>query len=198
MTALSDRKKPETDVTVLLRSWRSGDQEALERLAPVVYDELRRLARLHLRKERKGHTLDATGLVNEAFVKLIGLDQMEFQDRQHFFAMASRVMRRVLVDHARGQIAQKRGGAERPLTLDRIAPEGLVDVAAGKGTDLLDLDRALEALEATDERACRIVEMRYFGGLTHEEVASVLDVSHTTVRRDWAFARAFLKRELQG
>jgi RNA polymerase sigma factor (TIGR02999 family) len=174
-----------------LRSWREGDTQALDELVPVVYDELRRLARAHMRSENQRHTLGATGLVHEAWLRLIRLDQMRFEDRQHFFSMASRVMRRVLVDHAREASAAKRGGPGRPLTL-----EGLKELTAQPSADLLRLNDALRALEDKDERACRIVEMRYFGGLSHEEVASVLDLSKTTVRREWAFAKAFLQREL--
>ena len=184
------------DVTRMLERWRGGDEAALERLVPVVYDELRRLAGRQMAGERVGHTLGATALVHEAFVRLAELDQMKFNDRSHFFAMGSRVMRRVLVDHARRRSAAKRGSDQLHVTLDRVQ-ELIGDEAGLNEPSILDLEEALEALEAVDERACRVVEMRYFGGLTGEEVAAVLDVSLRTVRRDWMFAKAFLRRELQ-
>ena len=194
----ADSSNAGAQVTLLLRSWRDGDSEALEELVTAVYDELRRLARAHMRSENQRHTLGATGLVHEAWLRLIRLEEMRFDDRQHFFSMASRVMRRVLVDHARELAAQKRGGPGRPLTLDSVVLDSAAELSSQPKVDLLELNDALRALEETDDRACRIVEMRYFGGLTHDEVASVLDISKTTVRREWAFAKAFLQRELMG
>ena len=186
----------EDNVTTLLRSWRGGDAEALESLVPVVYAELRKIAAAHLRGERAGHTLNSTDLVHEAFLRFDRVSSMSFNDRQHFFGMASRLMRRILVDHARHRDAQKRGGRNAPVTLSRIQEVVGSDHGTEEQPDLLVLDKALRSLEARDERACRVVEMRFFGGLSREEVADVLEVSRSTVRRDWTFAKAFLRREL--
>lgn len=179
------------DVTQLLHSWQAGDQSALDELLPLVYDELRSIARHHLRRE-SGSTLQATALANEAYLKMRSMNQMHFVDRQHFFSLASRAMRRFLIDHARRKKAAKRGGPDVSITL----AEG---VAASKGQepDVLALDVALTRLEGTDERAARVVEMRYFVGLTLQEVAEVLSVSLSSAKRDWKFAKAFLKRELE-
>jgi len=178
-------------VTQLLLDWRGGDQHALDALTPLVYDELRRIARRYLQRERPGHTLQSTALVNEAFLKLID-QQVSWQNRAHFFAMAAQFMRRILVDHARGRHAVKRGGeAACKLTLD----EG-VAVASQRDVDVIALDTALERLAAMDEQQARIVELRFFAGLSIEETAEVLEISPATVKRDWAMARAWLFREL--
>jgi len=178
-------------ITRLLIDWRGGDQSALEQLIPLVHEELRRLARRHMAHERVGHTLQATALVNEAFVRLIDVRQVKWQDRAHFFAMSSRLMRRILVDFARSKGYQKRGGGAQKVSLD----EALV-VATEPGQDLVALDDALNALAAFDVRKAQVVEMRFFGGLSVEETAEALNVSVDTVMRDWKLAKAWLLREL--
>jgi len=180
------------DITRLLIDWRGGDQAALERLMPLVHDELRRLARRHVAHERVGHTLQATALVNEAFVRLIDVRQVKWQDRAHFFAMSSRLMRRILVDFARSKGYQKRGGGAQKVSFD----EALV-VATEPGQDLVALDDALNALAAFDARKAQVVEMRFFGGLSVEETAEALNVSVDTVMRDWKLAKVWLLRELR-
>ena len=180
------------DVTRLLHAVGDGDTAAFDRLMPLVYDELRRLARYVLRGERAGHTLDTTGLVHEAYLKLAGQAQVDWHGRAHFFSIAARAMRQILVDHARRRQAQKRGGERERVTLsdgDALALD--VDWA-----ELLDLDAALHRLADLDERLHTVVEFRFFGGMTEEEVAGVLDVSKRTVQRDWRKARAWLYREL--
>ena len=179
-------------ITRLLVGWRGGDQAALEQLIPLVHDELRRLARRHMAHERVGHTLQATALVNEAFVRLIDVQQVKWQDRAHFFAMSSRLMRRILVDFARSKGYQKRGGGAQKVSLD----EALV-VTNEAGHDLVGLDDALNALAAFDSRKAQVVEMRFFGGLSVEETAEALKVSVDTVMRDWKLAKAWLLRELK-
>ena len=182
-----------TDLTRLLLDWSRGDKTALDRLMPLVYDELRALAERSLRHERSGHTLQGTALVHEAYLKLVDQRQVRWQDRAHFFAVAAQLMRRILVDHARRHGAAKRGSGEPRLPLDEAdapaAPAPLVDWLA--------LDRALDRLAALDERQSRTVELRFFGGLTIEETAEVLQVSPATVKNDWSLARGWLYRELQ-
>jgi len=180
------------DITRLLIDWRGGDQAALEQLMPLVHEELRRLARRHMAHERVGHTLQATALVNEAFVRLIDVRQVKWQDRAHFFAMSSRLMRRILVDFARSKGYQKRGGGAQKVSFD----EALI-VTHGPGQDLVALDDALNALAAFDGRKAQVVEMRFFGGLSVEETAEALNVSVDTVMRDWKLAKAWLLRELK-
>jgi RNA polymerase sigma factor (TIGR02999 family) len=182
---------PSGSVTGLLRAWRAGDGAALERLTPLVYDELRRIARRSLRRERAGHSLQATALVHEAYLRLVGAQAVEWQDRAHFFAMAARLMRRVLVDHARARARDKRGGGVTALALD----EAHAPIDQGRG--LLALDDALHGLTALDPRRGRVVELRCFGGLSVAETAAVLGVSADTVMRDWKLARAWLRRELR-
>jgi RNA polymerase sigma factor (TIGR02999 family) len=182
-----------TEVTRLLRDWRAGDEEALERLLPRVYDELRRLARAYLARERPGHTLQPTALVHEAYLRLVDQTRVDWQNRAHFFAIAATSMRRILVSHARRRHAAKRGGAALTLTLD----EGLA-AAGERDVDLVALDEALAALERLDPRQARIVELRFFAGLTIEETATALEVSPATVKLDWKLARAWLFRELSG
>ncbi|HET9480690.1 MAG TPA: sigma-70 family RNA polymerase sigma factor [Candidatus Polarisedimenticolia bacterium] len=180
------------NITHLLHQWREGSQEALDRLAPLVYEELRRLARAHMRKERVGHTLQTTALLHEAYVRLIGLD-VSWQDRVHFLAVASTMMRRVLVDHARARRSAKRGGGASVLKLDSA-----LAIPAGPTAELLDLDAALGRLTHMDVRKARAIEMHFFGGLTHEEIAEALGVSIPTVQRDLRFAQAWLLSELSG
>jgi RNA polymerase sigma factor (TIGR02999 family) len=180
-------------VTELLRAWSDGDERALERLVPLVEAELRRLARGYMGRERRGHTLQVTALVNEAFLRLTGARQLPWQDRAHFLGISARLMRRVLVDHARARGYQKRGGRGQRVTLD----DALV-VSSEPAVQLLDLDRALEALAATDPRKTRVIELRFFGGLSVEETAEVLHVSTDTVKRDWRLAKLWLLRELEG
>jgi RNA polymerase sigma-70 factor, ECF subfamily len=180
-------------VTDLLRAWSDGDDGALERLTPLVAAELRRLARAHMRRERQGHTLQTTALVNEAFLRLTDARRVRWQDRSHFIGMAARLMRRVLVDHARSRGYVKRGGDVRRVTLD----EGLV-AAGTPALDVVELDRALEALAAVDARKSRVIDLRFFGGLSVEETAEVLQVSTDTVKRDWRLAKLWLLRELAG
>ena len=184
---------PPHQVTKLLVDWRNGDQAALEQLIPLVHEELRRVARRHMAHERPGHTLQATALVNEAYVRLIDIKQVNWQDRAHFFAMSSRLMRRVLVDFARSKGYQKRGGGAQKVSLD----EALI-VSSEPGADLVALDDALDALAAFDARKAQVVEMRFFGGLSVEETAEALKVSVDTVMRDWKLAKAWLLRELAG
>jgi len=180
-------------VTELLRAWSAGDEAALAQLIPAVERELRRLARIYMARERLGHTLQTTALVNEAFVRLIDARQVPWQDRAHFLGIAARLMRRVLVDHARTRGMQKRGGGAYTVPLNED-----MAVAETRDVDLLGLDRALEALAAVDERKCRVIEMRFFGGLTVEETAEALRVSPDTVKRDWRLAKLWLLRELEG
>jgi RNA polymerase sigma factor (TIGR02999 family) len=184
---------PLGQVTELLRAWSDGDQNALEQLVPLVEAELRRLARAYMRRERGEHTLQVTALVNEAFIRLTDARRVQWQDRAHFLGISARLMRRVLVDHARSRGYLKRGGAVQKVSLDEavaISPEPAVDVIA--------LDRALEALSAVDVRKGRVIELRFFGGLTVEQTAEVLHVSTDTVKRDWRMAKLWLLRELQG
>lgn len=180
------------NITRLLVDWRAGDQGALDQLMPLVHDELRRLARRHMAHERVGHTLQATALVNEAFVRLIDVRQVKWQDRAHFFAMSSRLMRRILVDFARSKRYQKRGGGAQKVSFD----EALI-VTREPGEDLVALDDALDALATFDPRKAQVVEMRFFGGLSVEETAEALHVSVDTVMRDWKLAKAWLLRELK-
>ena len=180
-------------VTHLLRAWGNGDAGALEELTPLVEAELRRLARAYMARERRGHTLQTTALVNEAFLRLTDARQIRWQDRAHFLGISARLMRRVLVDHARARGSRKRGGGAERVTLDErlaTAPELELDVVA--------LDRALEALAAVDPRQSRVIELRFFGGLSVEETAEVLHVSPDTVKRDWRLAKLWLLRELEG
>jgi RNA polymerase sigma factor (TIGR02999 family) len=181
------------DVTGLLVAWSAGDESALGRLMPIVHGELRRLARRLMRGERGGHTLQTTALVNEAYMRLVDLSRVRWQDRAHFFAVSARLMRRILVDHARSRKYLKRGGSQQRVTLD----EALI-VTGERGADLVVLDDALEALAAIDKRKSQVVELRFFGGLSVEETAEALHVSAETVMRDWRFAKVWLLRELSG
>ncbi|MEZ4415338.1 MAG: sigma-70 family RNA polymerase sigma factor [Gemmatimonadota bacterium] len=179
------------DVTQLLAEATAGDGAAIDRLLPIVYDELRELAGRHLRRERDDHTLNATALVHEAYLRLVRVDRMEWQGRAHFFAMASRLMRRILVDHALARKAQKRGGGQPMADID-----GVSVAVSDEVEDVLALDEALSRLGEVSERQCRVVECRFFGGMSMEETAEALGISPATVKRDWAVARAWLNREL--
>jgi RNA polymerase sigma factor (TIGR02999 family) len=181
------------EVTRLLLEWKGGDAAALERLLPLVYAELRRIAARHLRHERPGHTLQPTALVHEAYLRLVSAPELEWRDRAHFFGVAARLMRQILVDHARARQRAKRGGEVRKVSLDE-APEARVTA----DVDLLALDEALERLAELDPQQSRVVELRYFGGLTIEETAEVVGVSPATVKREWTLAKAWLRRELGG
>ena len=190
---LSSRGMPAPpNITQLLVAWSRGEQEALDALVPLVEHELRRLAARQMAGERPGHVLEATGLVNEAYIRLIDWKNVHWQSRSHFFAMAARIMRRILVDTARARGSVKRGGRELQVSLSDAA-----NVPVARGPDLVALDDALRSLEALDPRKSRVIEMRFFGGLSLQETADVLDVSVATVRRDWTLARAWLHRELR-
>lgn len=179
------------DVTQILQEVSGGDRDAPARLMPLVYDELRRLADHYLRQERPDHTLQPTALVHEAYLKLIDQTRVDWQNRAHFFGVAAQLMRRILVDHARRHRASKRGGFQQKLTLDEA-----VDYSQPRDVDLIALDDALNALAKLDERQSRIVELRFFGGLTIEETAEALGISPATVKVDWSMAKAWLRREI--
>ena len=183
---------PSHDVTRLLARWKDGDEAALQELVPIVHEELRRLARRQMAAERPGHTLQPTALVNEAYLRLVNLKQMQWQDRAHFFAMGAQLMRRILVDFARSRGYQKRGDGAKQVSFTLA-----LEVAEGQATDVVALNDALEALAHVDERKSRVVELRFFGGLSVEETAEVLNVSAITVMRDWGLAKAWLLRELE-
>jgi RNA polymerase sigma factor (TIGR02999 family) len=204
-------QSPDQPVTQLLASWRGGDKAALGELTGLVYQELRSLAQRHLRRERSNHTIQRTALVNEAFVRLVNQQSVDWQSRAHFFGLASNLMRRILVDHARARLASKRGGGVDAVSLDEIvnpsdsdttghpngpryAEPGQVDGETDE--DVAAIDEALTRLAALDERQAKIVEMRYFGGLTIEETAAAIGISDATVKREWTLARAWLRREL--
>ena len=178
------------DITALLEAWREGDQTALEKLTPIVYKELHRLAGRYMRGERPGHSLQTTDLVNEAYMRLVDYKRMHWQNRAHFFAVSAQLIRRILVDHARRRNL-KRGAGIRHVSLDEVAVAG-----GGRSADLVALDDAMKALAQVDPRKERVVEMRFFGGLSVEETADVLKVSTVTVMRDWSTAKAWLYREL--
>jgi RNA polymerase sigma factor (TIGR02999 family) len=179
------------DLTALLIEWRAGDNGAIEKLLPLVHGELRRIAKRHMAGERPDHVLQATALVNEVYLKLVDIRRVQWQDRAHFFAMAARLMRRVLVDFARARDNQKRGGAFHRVTFDQN-----LAVASDSPEDLIAIDDALKALAEQYERKAQVVELRFFGGLSVEETAEVLKISQETVMRDWKFAKNWLMREL--
>ena len=180
-------------VTELLLAWGRGDRAALDDLVPIIHEELRRLARHQMRGERDNHTLQTTALVNEAFLRLVDLQRIRWQDRAHFLALSARLMRRILVDHARSRSYQKRGGGAANVTLD----EALI-ASPERGIDLVALDDALEDLARVDARKSQVVELRFFGGLSVEETAEALKVSPETVTRDWRLAKVWLLREISG
>lgn len=179
------------EITRLLRDWREGDRAALDQLMPLVYDELRRLAKRYLRRQAPGHTLQTTALINEAYLRMVDMPGIDWQNRAHFFGVAAQAMRYLLVDHARAKQYAKRGGGAQQVTLDEAA-----QVSSERPDELLALDEALTRLAALDLRQSRIVELRYFGGLTVDETAEVLGVSVPTVHREWAKAKGWLYREL--
>ena len=179
------------EVTQLLAAWRDGDQDALDKLMPLVYDELRRIASRYMKRERPGHTLQTTALVNEAFLRMVGQQNVDWQNRAHFFGVAATVMRHLLVDRARANGRVRRGANPQQVTLEEGAA-----VSEQKGEDLLALDEALTKLNEIDERKVKIVELRYFSGLNAAETAEVLGVSEITIKREWLKAKAWLYREL--
>jgi RNA polymerase sigma-70 factor, ECF subfamily len=185
MTTLSQ------NLTDLLHEWQQGDRQALDKLTSLVYDELRRIAHRYMQGEREGHTLDTTALVNEAYVRLAGQQKIEWQNRAHFFAVTAQVMRHILVDHARRRHYAKRGGHAQRVTLEEEAV-----MTPERAAELVALDEALKELAKLDPRKSRVVELRYFGGLSLEETADILDVSTMTVRRDWRAAKAWLYKEV--
>jgi RNA polymerase sigma-70 factor, ECF subfamily len=182
-----------SETTQLLRAWATGDRGALERLTPRVYKELRRIAGNYMQNERPGRTIQATALVHEAYLKLIDVKNVDWQHRAHFFAVSAQIMRRILLDRARRRVAVKRGGATPRVNLDEIP-----DLASGREREIIALDDALNALVQVDSRKARVIELRFFGGLSVEETAEVLKVSPETVMRDWKLARAWLLTELKG
>ena len=194
-------------VTQLLAQWRDGDERAFAELSALMYEELRQLAQRHLRRERSDHTIQKTALVNEAFVRLVGQQSVDWQSRAHFIGLASKLMRRVLVDYARARLADKRGGGAGLLSLDEMAapeadeapdttPTALQHLDAHTQEEVSAIDQALQRLEQIDARQAQIVEMRYFGGLTVEQTAEAIGISEATVKREWTLARAWLRREL--
>lgn len=194
-------------VTQLLAQWRDGDERAFAELSALMYEELRQLAQRHLRRERSDHTIQKTALVNEAFVRLVGQQSVDWQSRAHFIGLASKLMRRVLVDYARARLADKRGGGAGVLSLDEMAapeadeapdttPTALQHLDAHTQEEVSAIDQALQRLEQIDARQAQIVEMRYFGGLTVEQTAEAVGISAATVKREWTLARAWLRREL--
>jgi RNA polymerase sigma-70 factor, ECF subfamily len=180
------------EVSTLLQAWSDGDQTALERLTPIVYEELRRLARQYLRRERRGHSLQTTALVNEAYIRLVDYKGMQWQNRAHFFAASAQLMRRILVEHARRRNLKRGGGVEH-VPLEEVAVVG-----SGRAANLVALDDAMHALERIDSRKAQVVELRFFGGLNVDETAAVLKISAVTVLRDWSTAKAWLYREMTG
>ncbi len=180
------------EISLILKDWSGGKRESADVLLSLVYDELRKIARQYLRKERVDHTLQPTALVHEAYIKLIDISDVSWQDRAHFFAVASNVMRHILVDHARARLSEKRGGDAQ-----RIALEDVVSFSDGPDVDLLALDESLSNLAEFDEQQSRLVELRFFGGLTIEETAHVLGISPATVKREWTLAKAWLFRRMK-
>ncbi|HKC24165.1 MAG TPA: sigma-70 family RNA polymerase sigma factor [Thermoanaerobaculia bacterium] len=185
-------RAPQQEVTELLLAWGRGDETALARLTPLVHDELRRIARRYMAGERADHTLQTSALVNEAYLRLLDLPRVDVKNRAHFFGLAAQLMRRVLVDYARARRSKKRGAGIAVLSLDDVAP-----VAASRSPDLIALDDALEGLAAQDARKARVVEMRFFGGMSVDETAEALRVSPDTVHRDWRLAKAWLLHEMK-
>lgn len=187
---MADATRP--NITPILLEWSAGDEEASARLMPFVYDELRELAARHLRMERPDHTLQATALVHEAYLRLVDENSVSLRNRAQFFGLAAQIMRRILVDHARRHRAEKRGGASaQKLSLDEVR-----EVSSGRSVDLIALDDALKDLAKFDERQSRIVELRFFGGLSVRELAELLQISETTIKREWTLAKAWLRREI--
>ena len=188
-----DPPPQEHEITQLLAEWREGNQAALDDLYPLVYAELHRLARRYMSRERKGHTLQTTALINEAYVRLVDQRSVQWANRSHFFAISAQIMRRILIDHARSHAYAKRGGGARQVSLDETAT-----VALGDLSEFLRLDEALKSLAELDPRRSQVVELKYFGGLNNDEIAGVLKISKNTVTRDWNMARAWLYGQLTG
>jgi RNA polymerase sigma factor (TIGR02999 family) len=182
------------EITELLAEWRDGNQSALDELYPLVYNELHRLARRYMSRERRGHTLQTTALINEAYVRLVDQKNVQWANRSHFFAISAQIMRRILIDHARRHQYAKRGGGARQVSLEEAATVVMPDQSG----ELLRLDEALKSLAEMDPRRSQVVELRYFGGLNNEEIAGVLRISENTVTRDWNMARAWLYQQLTG
>jgi len=178
-------------ITELLAEWREGNQSALDELYPLVYDELHRLARRYMSRERKDHTLQTTALINEAYVRMVDQKNVNWANRSHFFAISAQIMRRILIDHARRNAYAKRGGGAQQISLEEVAA-----LVPEQGRELMRLDEALKSLAEQDPRRSQVVELRYFGGLNNEEIAGVLQVSENTVTRDWNMARAWLYQQL--
>jgi RNA polymerase sigma-70 factor (ECF subfamily) len=185
------RTPKQHEITQLLAEWSDGNQSALDELYPLVYDELHRLARRYMSRERQGHTLQTTALINEAYVRLVDQRNVHWANRSHFFAISAQIMRRILIDHARRHAYAKRGGGAQQVSLEEAAT-----VARSAGSELIRLDEALKSLAEMDPRRSRVVELRYFGGLNNEEIAGVLNISENTVTRDWNMARAWLYQQL--
>jgi RNA polymerase sigma-70 factor (ECF subfamily) len=183
--------EPHSEVTLLLQGWRNGDCKALDALLPLVYEELRRLAHFQLQRERQDHTLQTAALVHEAYLRLIGLNPPQWESRTHFFAIAAHLMRQILVDYARRHVAAKRGGGACKLSLEEATV-----LSKQKDVDVLSLDDALKALAKIDPRQSRVVELRFFAGLSLEEISEALEIAPATVQRDWTAARAWLHREI--
>jgi RNA polymerase sigma-70 factor, ECF subfamily len=178
-------------VTVLLEQWNNGDQAALDRLMPLIYEELRKMAKRYMRQQNPGHTLQTTALIHEAYLRMVKHTEKQFENRAHFFGVAAQAMRHILVDYARARQTARRGGAARPISLEEAAL-----VTAERGAELVAFDEALKELEKVSKRQSRVVELRYFGGLSVDETATVLSVSPETVMRDWSMARTWLHRAL--
>jgi RNA polymerase sigma factor (TIGR02999 family) len=186
------------EITGLLKAWGAGDHTALDRLTPLIYDELHRNARRHMRRDRPGNTLQTTALVNEAYLRLVDAGGVDWKDRAHFFAVSTRIMRRILVDAARSRASVKRGGQmQRAAHSSTVNLDEIADVSSQRGDELIAVDNALAAFEQIDSRKARVIELRFFGGLSVEETAEVLEVSPQTVMRDWKLAKAWLMRELE-
>ena len=183
----------QSEITQLLAEWSDGNQSALDELYPLVYEELHRLARRYMVRERKGHTLQTTALINEAYVRLVDQKNVHWANRSHFFAISAQIMRRILIDHARRHAFAKRGGGAHQVSLDEAA-----SVTPEQSLQLVRLDEALKSLAEMDPRRSQVVELRYFGGLNNEEIADVLKISENTVTRDWNMARAWLHQQLSG
>jgi RNA polymerase sigma-70 factor, ECF subfamily len=185
------RPAKQHEITQLLVEWSDGNQSALDELYPLVYDELHRLARRYMSRERQDHTLQTTALINEAYVRLVDQKNVHWANRSHFFAISAQIMRRILIDHARRHAYAKRGGGAQQVSLDEAAT-----VTRAAGAELIRLDEALKSLAEMDPRRSQVVELRYFGGLNNEEIAGVLNISENTVTRDWNMARAWLHQQL--
>jgi len=190
---LKKNPPPQHHITELLAEWSDGNQSALDELYPLVYEELHRLARRYMSRERKGHTLQTTALINEAYVRLVDQRNVRWANRSHFFAISAQIMRRILIDHARRHAYAKRGGGAQQVSLEEAAT-----VTPDQSLDLLRLDEALKSLSEMDPRRGQVVELRFFGGLNNEEIAGVLKISENTVTRDWNMARAWLYQQLTG